>query len=304
MFQQTGRYEEAITAFRRAIQIQPDNDESHGLLARVLAAKGDYAAATDEAQRAVDIRPSWNTYFNQGRVELAAGHFEKALVALRRTTELNPTFAGGFQMLGTTYQMQGDSANAIGNYEHSIRLAPNAPAYTNLAMLYLREKRYTDAINAFTEALKHDPQQASRYRNLADAYKIAGRIADARDYYAKAITVARRQLAVNPRDVITIALVALCEANLGQRAEAERHAAEAATLGATNAELRFRLTKVYAALNNRAAAFATLRAAIAAGYDPKAARGDEELAPLHGADFDAALADGVSRRDSSRSQPK
>src|SRR5262249_1348094 len=250
------------------------------------------------------IRPSWNTYFNQGRVELAAGHFEKALVALRRTTELNPTFAGGFQMLGTTYQMQGDSANAIGNYEHSIRLAPNAPAYTNLAMLYLREKRYTDAINAFTEALKHDPQQASRYRNLADAYKIAGRIADARDYYAKAITVARRQLAVNPRDVITIALVALCEANLGQRAEAERHAAEAATLGATNAELRFRLTKVYAALNNRAAAFATLRAAIAAGYDPKAARGDEELTPLHGADFDAALADGVSRRDSSRSQPK
>jgi tetratricopeptide (TPR) repeat protein len=304
MYQQTGRYEEAIAAFRRAIQIQPDNDESHALLARVLAAKGDYSAASDEAQRAVDIRPSWNTYFNQGRVQFAAGHFDKALVALRRTTELNPTFAGGFQMLGATYQMQGDFANAIGNYEHSIRLAPNAPAYTNLAIAYLRAKRYTEAIAAFNEALKHDPQQASRYRNLADAYKIAGRIADARDYYAKAITVARRQLAVNPRDVITIALVALCEANLGRRAEAERHAAEAATLGATNAELRFRLTKVYAALNNRAAAFATLRAAIAAGYDPKAAREDEELAPLRGADFDAALAEGVARRDSGRSQPK
>jgi Predicted integral membrane protein len=297
MYQQTGRYEEAITALRRAIDIQPDSDESHGLLARVLSAKGEYPAAAEEAQRAVDVRANWNNYFTQGRVEYAAGHLDKALTAFRRTTELNPTFAGGFQMLGASYQMQGDLESAIGNYEHSIRIAPNAPAYSNLAIAYLRAKRYPEAIAAFTEALKRDPQQPSRYRNLADAYKGAGRIGDARDHYAKALALAHEQLTVNPRDVITIALVALCEANLGRRMEAERHAAEAAALGATNAELRFRLTKVYAVLNNRPAAFATLRAAITAGYEPKAAKEDEELAPLRGAEFDAALAAGLAARD-------
>jgi tetratricopeptide (TPR) repeat protein len=297
MYQQTGRYEDAITALQRAIQLQPDNDECHALLARVLAANGDYAAGSAEAQRAVDIRAGWSNYFNQGRVEYAAGHLDRALLALRRTTELNPNFAGGFQMLGTTYQMLGDFVSAIGNYEHSIRLAPNAPSYNNLAIAYLRAKRYTEAIVAFTEALTRDPQQASRYRNLADAYKAAGRLNEARAHYAKAIAVAQNQLAVNPRDVITIALVALCEANLGRRAEAERHAAEAATLGATNAEVRFRLAKVYVALNDRPSAFATLRAAVAAGYDPKAARQDEELTPLFGPDFDAALAAGVAARE-------
>jgi tetratricopeptide (TPR) repeat protein/TolB-like protein len=298
MYQQTGRYEEAITALRRAIDIQPDSDESHGLLARVLSAKGDYRAAAEEAQRAVDVRANWNNYFTQGRVEYAAGHLDKALTAFRRTTELNPTFAGGFQMLGASYQMQGDLESAIGNYEHSIRLAPNAPAYSNLAIAYLRAKRYPEAIAAFTEALKRDPQQPSRYRNLADAYKGAGRIGDARDHYAKALALAHEQLTVNPRDVITIALVALCEANLGQRMEAERHAAEAAALAATNAELRFRLTKVYAVLSERSAAFATLRAAVAAGYEPTAAREDEELAPLRGSEFDAAIAAGLAARDS------
>ena len=97
--------------------------------------------------------------------------------------------------------------------------------------------------------------------------------------------------------MITIALVALCEANLGQRMEAERHAAEATALASSNAELRFRLTKVYAVLNDRPAAFATLRAAVAAGYAATAAKEDEELVALHGAEFDAALAAGLAGRD-------
>jgi protein O-GlcNAc transferase len=193
--------------------------------------------------------------------------------------------------------MLGDFGNAIGNYEHSIRLAPNAPAYSNLAILYLRTKRYPDAIAAFTEALKRDPQNTERYRNLADAYKVAGRAVEAREYYAKAIEVARKRLDVNPRDVIAISTVALCEANLGRRAEAERHAAEAATLAPTNADIRFRLTKVYEALNDREAAFSTLRAAVAAGYDPQAVREDEELVPLRGPEFDAALAAGMAARN-------
>jgi serine/threonine-protein kinase len=296
MYQLTGRYEEAVTALRRAIAIQPDSDESHGLLARVLAAKADYAGAAEEAQRAVAVRGNWNNYFIQGRVEYLGGHLDKALAAFRRTTELNPSFAGGFQMLGATYQMQGDFDSAIGNYEHSIRLSPNPPAYNNLAMAYLRAKRYPEAIAAFTEALTRDPQQPSRYRSLADAYKAAGRPADARVQYAKALKLAHDQLTVNPRDVITIALVALCEANLGQHLEAQRHAAEAVALAPANAELRFRLTKVYAALDDRAAALATLRAAVAAGYEPTAAREDEELALMHGAEFDAALAAGLLAR--------
>jgi tetratricopeptide (TPR) repeat protein len=296
MYQLTGRYEDAVKALRRAIAIQPDSDESHGLLARVLAAKADYPGAAAEAQRAVDVRANWNNYFIQGRVAYLAGHLDQALTAFRKTTELNPAFAGGYQMLGTTYQMQGDLDSAIGNYEHSIRLAPNAPAYSNLAIAYLRAKRYPQAIAAFSEALNRDPQNASRHRNLADAYKAAGLGKEAREQYAKALTLARTELAVNPRDVITIALLALCEANLGQRLEAERHAAEAAALGPTNAELRFRLAKVYTLLNDRAAALATLRAAVAAGYEPTAAKEDDELTALHGGEFDAALASGLAAR--------
>ena len=300
MYQQTGRYEDAIVALRRAISIQPDDDESHALLARVLAAKGDYAGASDEAKRAVDIRPSWTTYFNQGRVEVTAGHLDKALTALRRTTELNPGFAGGFQMLGVTYQMMGDFDNAIGNYEHSIRLEPNAPAYSNLAMLFLHAKRYGEAITAFSEAVKRAPQSPALYRNLADAYKAAGRNADARDNYGKALALAQQALAGNARDAISIALVALCEANLGRPVEARAHALEAATIGAANADVHFRLTKVYLALNDHPGLFASLRAAVAAGYDPKAAREDDDLGVVHGAEFDEAIAEGLASRNRGR----
>jgi hypothetical protein len=38
---------------------------------------------------------------------------------------------------------------------------------------------------------------------------------------------------------------------------------------------------------------------VAAGYDPKAARDDEELVPLRGPEFDAAIAAGMAARNTS-----
>jgi hypothetical protein len=85
---------------------------------------------------------------------------------------------------------------------------------------------------------------------------------------------------VNARDFRTIGQIALCEAKLGRKVSAERHAAEARALGPTDRETLQRSAEVHAHLGNTAAAMKDLDAAIARGYPRQEARENDELVAL------------------------
>src|SRR5207302_1769936 len=108
--------------------------------------------------------------------------------------------------------------------------------------------QYDEAARAYEEAVKRDPRSVQNHRNIGDIYRRLGRSADARLAYERAVSAAVDILVVNPRDVTTIGLVALCEAKLGRTRDAE--------------------------------ALHDLEAAIAHGFEPRMARSDDELASL------------------------
>jgi len=279
--QQTGHPDDAVKALRRAIELQPDNDDSHRVLGRVLADKGQVDEGVAELNDAIRIRPTfWNNYFTLGFVLYNAGRYEFALEAYRRTTELRPDHAGAFQMLGTVQYVLGTIDQAIGNFEHAVRLGPSAAAYSNLAFAYFTADRYEDALQAYEAALKQSPRSPLNHRNIADVYQRLGRTADAKAAYATAIELAEATLVANPRDSSAIMEMALSEARLGRRSQAERHAAEGIALEPTNRNVRERSAKVHVALEQYDAALDDLAAAIEHGYDRRLARLDKELEAL------------------------
>jgi tetratricopeptide (TPR) repeat protein len=87
-------------------------------------------------------------------------------------------------------------------------------------------------------------------------------------------------LKVNPRDAATISLIATCEAKLGRRAAAERHAAEAVAIAPASREALVRSARVHVRLNQPDAALKDLEAAIARGYDRRQAREEDEFAAI------------------------
>jgi len=294
---QTGRYQEAMESLRRGLAIQPDSDDSHRLLGRVMVARGDVDGGLAEIRKAIELRPYWNNYYILGYVLYTTGRYRDAIDALTKTTELQPTFSNAYQMLGTTYHMLGDLPQAIGNYEHAARLGPNAGAYANLALAYYTAARYEQARDAYLEAITRDERKASLRRDLGDVYTRLGRAADARAMYEKAIALAQDDLKVNPRDARAVALIALCEAKTGQRAPAERHAAEAAVLTPGDRDVRILVAKAYNVLRDRPAGLSALQSAIALGFEPKMAREDDELAVLRdGPEFEKAIAAGLAAR--------
>jgi tetratricopeptide (TPR) repeat protein len=90
---ESGRLDEAIAQYRKALQIDPRHAEMHYNLGNVLLARGELDAALAEYQEAVKLRPDHpfartnmaSVLARQGRFAEAAGHFQRAM-------EIRPDF--------------------------------------------------------------------------------------------------------------------------------------------------------------------------------------------------------------------
>ena len=102
-----------------------------------------------------------------------------------------------YHRLGRINGRSSDIDQAIGYYEHAVRLGPNPAWYANLALAYCDAKRYRDALSTYQEALKADPMSVDNVRNIADVYVKLGRIAEGAIEYERAISIGEELLKVN-----------------------------------------------------------------------------------------------------------
>jgi tetratricopeptide (TPR) repeat protein/TolB-like protein len=277
----TGRSQEAIVSLRRSLELQPENDDAHALLGRILAERGDADAGAAEIRKAIQLRATyWRHYMTLGSALYRGGRLPEALNAYRRASELQPNEPEPYSGLGLIYQVMGDLSQAIGNYEHAVRLGQSATAYSNLGFAYYGAARYTDAIEAWNRALAIAPKSVLYHRNIGDAYRRLRQPARAAAAYEKAIAIGEELLKVNPQDVDTIALTAVCEAKAGRKAAAVRHAAEALALAPASRLALQRSAEVHALVGDRKAALKDLAAAIERGYMRSIARTNDEFESL------------------------
>jgi tetratricopeptide (TPR) repeat protein len=280
MQRRTGEMSQAEASFRRALQLQPDFDAAQRDLAQVLAASSRLSEAETLLHETIRVSRSWNNFFMLGTIEYRAGKYAEAAAAFEKATEAAPVQAGAFTMLGNSQYILGNLREAVGNFEHAVRLGPSPAAYANLGMAYYDARRFEDALHSYEQALQRDPRNAGNHRNIGDVKARLGRAADARAEYQRAIALGNELLAVNSRDVRTIALIALCEAKLGRNMDAERHAAQAVALDTLSLEAWQRSAEVHALLNQPDEALRDLAIAVARGFEPRMARRDDELASL------------------------
>jgi serine/threonine-protein kinase len=296
----TGKREAAAQSLKRAIELDPDADDPHRLLGwRILSPQGRIEEAVAEMREAVRIRPdSFENHYRLGNVFYLAGRYREAAEAFRAATEIQPRRADAFTNLGAAYSMLGDVEQALGNYQHAISLgAGDAVGYANLAYNYYLAGRYDQARAAELEAIKRAPTRASLQADLGEYEKRLGHTPAARAAYARAIELARRSLEGDPRDAGAVVLIAICEANLGRPAEAERRVAEALVLAPEDRNVLLSSTKVYTLLGNRSRAFDNLRGAIQYGLSPQLARQDPELSSIKPfQEFETAIAAGLRAR--------
>jgi tetratricopeptide (TPR) repeat protein len=122
--------ERGIPDFTKAIELRPRDPEALLDRARAYIDQKNYAAAIADAASALALDPNLSRAYNlRGMVLRALGAPKKAIEEFDRATELEPNQDNYFQR-GATYQILGDHQRAVEDFTEAIAWAPDkAQAY-------------------------------------------------------------------------------------------------------------------------------------------------------------------------------
>ena len=143
-------YDEARAHLERAVAIAPGIAKAHNALGVIADLNRDYKAAQGHYQRALDATPGSPSLLNNlGYSRYLGGNWDGAVSAFREALLADPS------------------------YER---------AWRNLALVYVRQERYTDAI----ESLSKVQEEAKAYNDVGYLAMLAGKLDKAQELFAEA----------------------------------------------------------------------------------------------------------------------
>jgi len=197
-FQAAGRLDEAIAAYYRAIEAEPDRIEAHLNLAEVLTAKGMKDAAievlenihTQNPQHGLLTQKLADAYFKRGQDYRKEGKVSDAYEYWQKTLKLVPDHLEATAQLAKLYSDEGEDDKAAQQYQ---RLTQNRPrdieAHRSLGLVYYKQGKYEQAIAEFQQVLRLNPGEAKVYNNLGSVYLQVGRLDDAIAAFEQAVSL-------------------------------------------------------------------------------------------------------------------
>ena len=177
--------EAALAELELAIGIQPWNVDATKQLGETYRRLERLPKAMEYFQRLVDRNPiEWIYHYRLGTVSIQMGQYESARQSLQRALELSPTSGDVYLALALAYLRMDRVDDAINTLEQGRIYEPFNPAlYTNLGAAYARRGDYELARDALEKSLTLTnfpvPRLHLAYTNLAILHLREGRDAEA-----------------------------------------------------------------------------------------------------------------------------
>jgi serine/threonine protein kinase/tetratricopeptide (TPR) repeat protein len=208
-------------AIRELKKLAPDNPQIPALQAN-FESEPVQASSLIAWRKAVEYVPSWRNLLSLADVEEKLGFAEDARGHLM---EILAEWKGNSYALRRLAELEldyGEPAKAETIYEDLLKGSPSSDDVINLGTARVLLHRYADAVQAFHEALKIDPENLAAMLNLADAELALDPKGQAGGLYEK---VLQRWEAKNPPGSTAAAgdmmIKAQCLAHLGRLPEAK-----------------------------------------------------------------------------------
>jgi serine/threonine protein kinase len=161
------RYDQALTDFDRAIEIDPNYAPIYLNRAGTFHDLRQYDKALADCDRAIKLDPTFaSAYSNRSQLNHDLGRYEEALEDCKRAIQLDPTFAGAYNNRGITYSELRQYDEALADYTQAIQLDPtDVTAYYNRGNTCHSLGRYDDALADYAQAIHLGPTFAQPYCN-------------------------------------------------------------------------------------------------------------------------------------------
>ena len=188
-----GEYDKAIEIFKKAVELNPDNELNWHWLGPSYNKNGQYQEAINSLLKAVELNP--NDYLNWhwlGNSYNQNGQYQEAINSLLKAVELNSNDEYNWYWLGNSYNKNGQYQEAINSLLKAVEL--NLDDYLNwhwLGNSYYENGQYQEAINSLLKAVELNPDDYLNWNWLGSSYNQNGQ-------YQEAINSGLKATQLNP----------------------------------------------------------------------------------------------------------
>ena len=294
----TGAYPAALSAFKRVLEIDPQNVDAYQGLGRSYDALGRTVEAEQAFRHTIEIRPAcWSCYNVLGVFFNKHARYSEAADAWRKVTELTPDNVWGYMNVGAVYFNMGQFDLAESFFQRGLQVAPNnADLLANAGTVNFFLGRFDEDIQYTKKAIDLKRRKYDYWGNLGDAYRmIPSEASEARVAYKQAISLAEEELTVNPKDSDALSLLALWYSRMGEAAQARKYLDAALQTNPNNVDVLRIASLVHLEAGEKQEALKWLEKSVHAGYSREQLMANPELAGLRSqSEFARIAAEAVS----------
>ena len=193
------RYEEALSAYKQALQYNTRDVLAFVWLAEVLNQLERDEEALLVCQHALDLNASHvGAYLVKVKALMKLQYYDKAMETCEQAIALDPTESALYQIKGDILTDSQSYQEALIAYTQALQLNPGhgaARIYNSLAILLVQMQHFEQARHSYEQAIQLEPGEATYYFNLGLLLEGLDQLEEAGQMYirAKELHVAVKQ---------------------------------------------------------------------------------------------------------------
>ncbi len=168
------RWSDSVTLHRDMVAKAPLAPKAYISLGGALQAAGDHREAITCYRRAIELGGrDATTFTNLGTALAVEGEMAEARTAFESAIAADPDYPAAHYNLGVALASGGDRPAAMACFRRTLSLDPgNADAHNNLGVELLMDQHVAEAVEHFRQAATHRPDHPDAARNLEIAEEI------------------------------------------------------------------------------------------------------------------------------------
>jgi Flp pilus assembly protein TadD len=181
------KYNEAIQAYDKAIEIDPQKADAWYSKGNALKAQSKYDEAIKAYDKTIQLNPNYaNAWYNKANTLKAQSKYDEAIKAYDRVIEINPQYVSAWINKGVALDDLGKYDEAVQAYNKAIEIKPqDADAWYNKGRALFNEGKYDETIQAFDKVIELKPD-AEVWYNKGVTLKKLGKASESDAAFAKA----------------------------------------------------------------------------------------------------------------------
>ena len=177
-----GDCDEALQAFCRVTELEPDNSYGYDNIGAVYIRQGKWSESIPIFQKALKLRPHFVAYSNLGTAYFYLKRYDEAAKMFEKAAEMSPNQQVVLGNLADAYRWSGQAKRAIATYDRAIALAykelqvnPRAAnSMQSLALYYAKKGNTVKALELIGQARAIDPNNVQFIYGEAEVRALAG----------------------------------------------------------------------------------------------------------------------------------